>query len=100
MPAKTTFLKVSGETFTTSAVVLPHGYHYGRLEPEDAAPFMTAINRGEVYGVDASLDLTTWQIEIDDNVAADDGETTSATFDLITLGLEVEEELFFRVRKL
>jgi len=43
---------LGGHRFAATAVVLPHGYHYGRLEPEDAEPFMAAINRGELYGTE------------------------------------------------
>jgi|TARA_B110000037_G_scaffold181675_1_gene208930 hypothetical protein len=54
---------------------------------------------GESFGVDASIDLSEWNIELDDNVAASAGETTTASFDLSFFGLEAEEALFFKARK-
>lgn len=55
---------------------------------------------GETYSVTSSLDLSRWDIELNDDVPATaEGETTTMTFDLLEAGLEDDPRLFFRVEK-
>ena len=44
-----------------------------------------------------STDLSDWSADLNDNIPADGGGTTSRTFDLAAFGIEDEPVLFFRV---
>jgi hypothetical protein len=52
---------------------------------------------GQTYTIRYSPDLLDWAADLDDGFPADDGETTTATFDLGTLPEGVPSQLFFRV---
>ena len=73
-----------------------------KFSPDDNMLTLTWNSKpGETYAVTSSIDLNGWNLEIDDNVpAAEDGETTTVTFDLLEAGLDGEPRLFFRVEEL
>ena len=53
---------------------------------------------GQNFTVKYSTDLTNWELDLDDGVEADAGETTTRTFDIAGLATE-GEELYFRVER-
>jgi hypothetical protein len=53
---------------------------------------------GQNFIVRYSIDLTNWELDLDDGVEADAGETTTRTFDITDLAME-GEELYFRVER-
>jgi len=56
---------------------------------------------GDSYAVESSADLNVWDLELDDNVSADEeGETTTMAFDLLEAGIAGSPRLFFRVERL
>ena len=55
-------------------------------------------SEGEDYLIDASLDLTNWDIELDDGARADPGDQTTKAINLSFFGLESEDAVFIRVR--
>lgn len=54
---------------------------------------------GETFIVRYSFDLIDWSSDVGDNIAADAGETTSATLELPEFPLENAGQVFFRVEK-
>ena len=53
----------------------------------------------ETYAVTFSKDLTGWEGDLNDSIAADAGETTTRTFDLSAAGLGDAGRVYFRVEK-
>ena len=53
----------------------------------------------ETYSVSYSLDLTNWLGNVSAGILADEGDTTTMTFDLTDTGIDAEEVVFFRVEK-
>lgn len=51
---------LGGHRFAATAVVLPHGMHYGWLEPEDAEPLMDAHRSGQIYRLDRLRGRMCW----------------------------------------
>ena len=69
--------------------------------PGEGSVTLTWSSReGEGYAVRASRDLTSWNIEFDDLIAADEGEQTTRIFSLEALGLSEMERLYIRVERL
>jgi len=54
---------------------------------------------GTNYIIRYSTDLINWDTDLDDGVIADDGDSTTRTYDLSQFGLEGETRIFFRVEK-
>lgn len=54
----------------------------------------------ETYGVYLSTDMIDWSFEIDDDVDADAGDTTTKSYDLTTDGLAGAGRVYFRVERL
>jgi hypothetical protein len=52
---------------------------------------------GTNYIVRYSTDLINWDNDLDDGILADDGDSTTRTFDLAEFSLESKTKLFFRV---
>lgn len=69
--------------------------------PETSTLSLTwTSSEASTYQVSYSLDLQTWDAELDDGVPADPGETTTREFDLSGLpDLEGVSQLFFRVER-
>lgn len=55
---------------------------------------------GQVYAVKYSTDLENWDADLDDGIAAEDGETTTVEFDLSESGALDLAKAFFRVEVL
>jgi hypothetical protein len=55
---------------------------------------------GEKYAVKFSKDMTSWGGDLDDDVDADAGDTTTKSFDLTTAGLAGAGRVYFRVERL
>lgn len=51
-PAAWQTTHLSGHRFAATMVVLPHGIHYGWLEPEEAGPLVEAHRSGQIYRLD------------------------------------------------
>ncbi len=51
---------LGGHRFAATALVLPHGFHYGRLEPDEAEAFVEALAAGRVYDVDKLRGRAAW----------------------------------------
>jgi hypothetical protein len=52
---------------------------------------------GELYAVKYSTDLVNWDADLDDGILADDGESTSRTFNLADL--DNPKAVYFRIEK-
>ncbi|MEN8784362.1 MAG: hypothetical protein ABF379_08370 [Akkermansiaceae bacterium] len=52
---------------------------------------------GQVYAVKYSTDLESWDADLDDEIAADDGESTTVEFDLSETGALDLAKVFYRV---
>lgn len=52
----------------------------------------------DTFSIFASLDLIDWEMELNDNIIADPGTSTTRTLTLSDFGLENEEKLFFRIQ--
>jgi len=55
---------------------------------------------GEKYAVKFSKDMTSWGEDLDDDVDADAGDTTTKSYDLTTAGLAGAGRVYFRVERL
>jgi len=55
---------------------------------------------GEKYAVKFSKDMTSWGGDLDDDVDADAGDTTTKSYDLTTAGLAGAGRVYFRVERL
>jgi len=53
----------------------------------------------QTYAVVFSSDLVDWAGDLDDSVTADDGQSTTRTFNLTATGIADNEKVFFRVEK-
>jgi hypothetical protein len=70
------------------------------LSPDGGLLTLTWNSRPtQTYAVVFSDDLVDWTGDLDDSVAADDGQSTTRTFDLTAAGISGREKLFFRVEK-
>ena len=52
---------------------------------------------GTIYAVKVSRDMMDWDSDLDDGIAGDEGETTTAVFELAEVSLEDVAKAFFRV---
>ena len=52
---------------------------------------------GTIYAVKVSSDMMDWDADLDDGIEGDDGETTTAVFDLAEVNLDDVDKAFFRV---
>ena len=67
--------------------------------PDDDMVTLTWISRpGAAYAVKFSTDMTNWDADLDDGVAADAGETTTRTFGIGGLA-SADGKLFFRIER-
>ena len=65
---------------------------------EDTVTLTWRSREGQNFVVRYSTDLTSWELDLDDGVEADAGETTTRTFDVGGLATE-GEKLYFRVER-
>ena len=56
-------------------------------------------NGSDQFNIFYSRDLINWDGELEDNLLADPGSSTSKTYDLSEFGIQNETKVFFRVEK-
>ncbi|MDB4419178.1 hypothetical protein N9291_01080 [bacterium] len=65
----------------------------------DEVTLTWSSNGSDQFNVFYSFDLIDWSGELNDNVEADSGSSTSRMYNLNDFGLQNETKVFFRVEK-